>query len=107
MTIPEKWLEQKPANYTTYQGHLQHIQEMKEKREAEILQREINREQRKLDRKERQKNARIKAQEYKMDVSAANFSFGSQGQGEGHTQGQVKGQTQNETMEAQSAENGS
>ena len=97
VTIPDKWMEQKPANYSTYQEHLQHIQDVKEKREADLLQREINREQRKLDRKERQKTAQKKAQEYKMDVSAANFSFGSQGQT----------QTQNETMEAQSVENGS
>lgn len=102
VTIPEKWMEQKPANYSTYQAHIEHIQEVKEKRAADLLQREINREQRREDRKKRQKEAQVKAQQYKMDVSVKNFSFGSQGQ-----TAQSQGQTQNETMDAQSVENGS
>ena len=98
--IPNKWIEQKPANYSTYQAHIDHIQEVKQKRADEIAKREQNREQRRDDRKQRQKQAQVKAQQYKMDVSLENFSFSSQGQ----TQGQ--GQVQNETMEAEVIENG-
>ena len=102
VTIPDKWIEQKPANYSTYQAHIEHIQEVREKRKEEMEKREKNREQRKEDRKQRQKQAQVKAQQYKMDVSSENFMFG---QGQISAEGQ--GPIQNQEMEAESIENGS
>lgn len=73
VTIPDKWIEQKPANYSTYQAHIEHIQEVREKRKEEWDKREKNKEQRKVDRKQRQKQAQVKAQQYKMDLMVSKW----------------------------------
>ena len=69
LQVPSVMMIEKPANYTTYQDHLKHVQETKERIEKERKQRIENKKARR---------GPDRSRKFKMEVSVESFSkFGS------------------------------